>query len=50
MSVIKYKHVLVDEENFAELSKLGTVRDSYNDVIRKFLREHREKDVVALTA
>jgi len=34
-----FKHILVDEKNYASLRKLGKTGDSFNDVISQLLKE-----------
>jgi predicted CopG family antitoxin len=38
----KYKHLAIDEENYAALCKLGGFHESFNDVIRRVLQSNRE--------
>jgi len=43
MSAIKLKHIVVSEENFQALKKLGLAGDSFNDVITKLVSQEKMK-------
>jgi predicted CopG family antitoxin len=38
MHKIKYKTIVVSEENYLTLKKLGRTADSFNDVLSKILK------------
>ena len=43
----RLKQIVVDENNYEALRKLGLARDSFNDVITRVLREKRNQTPLA---
>lgn len=41
MSLTRLKHIVIDEDNYLALKRLGRAGDSFNDVVSELLKKRR---------